>query len=178
MLFLGCKRFQVKDRTVGRLVRVTLAYCSHQDRVRLDGLSEGAETIRLWFTARLLLRLVPHLTEMACPPRHRLGGPINIATKSSEGHEPELVEVSLGEFCPELLVSKIDLKTRGEITRMIYADAFGVEIAELALSWPALQKWKAGIKKCFIDAGWPLDAFNDPQSGTTGKLAPENITLH
>lgn len=44
------------------LHRITTEYVEAEDRVRIVGEVEAAETVVLWLTRRLLDRLIPHLT--------------------------------------------------------------------------------------------------------------------
>ena len=47
---------------MNRLERITTEYIDKDDRIRLTGEPAQGDAVVLWFTQRLLNRLVPHLT--------------------------------------------------------------------------------------------------------------------
>ena len=89
------------------LIKVTLAYCPHEDRVRMDGQGSTAGTIRIWFTARLLSFLTA--------PREICAA--NGGTRQPDHeHKPDMLKtddkdesaVILEHESPEVLIHTVD----------------------------------------------------------------------
>ena len=91
-----------------QLLRVTLAYSSEEDRICMDGISARGETKRLWLTARLVNRLVPHLL--------RITGNASNETLLSDIPETQKAEaakpVEFVEGSEESLIDSVDIRSR------------------------------------------------------------------
>ena len=124
------------------LIKVTLGYCPHEDRVRMDGLGSTAGTIRIWFTARLLSLLARHLVKYA----QQMESPAN----SDYEHKPDMSEtdnsdqsaVILEQESREVLIYAVDVKTSsGDHLELTYKDSKSRETARLRLIYTT---WKSG----------------------------------
>lgn len=163
--------------TVSNLVKVTLSYIIEEDRVQLVGEDASGETMKLWFTGKLLLRLVPHLVT-----RHTnfdvthipIGHDISDSGRKSVD-EGAAVVCRPGDA--EALIAAVNVTAASDHLSLIFKDMLGIECASLALSPEALKEWIQGLKLCFQHAGWAQEVFTQavvaPYKKTTAA-----VTLH
>ena len=158
------------------LIKVTLAYCPHEDRVRMDGLGSTAGTIRIWFTARLLSLLARHLVKYA----QQMESPAN----PDHEHKPDMLEtdskdesaVILEQESREVLIHTVDVKTSSsDYLELTYKDSKSRESARLRLTLHSLEKWLGSLKRCFETAQWPLEPFLESK---TSLGVAERMTIH
>lgn len=161
------------------LIKVTLAHCPYEDRVRMDGLGPTAGTIRIWLTHRLLTLLVKHLGQF--------GRQAETLTKSPPAYQPDAVKndnreegsVVLEPGSPEVLVSAVDVRASGDShVELTYKDSQGRKAARLCLTLHSLEKWTASLKRCFEAARWPLDPFLESKIKQKVEMPAERITIH
>ena len=154
-----------------RLTRVTLAYNLEEDRLQVTGEDEQGETSVFWLTARLLLRLVPHLVwqqdSLAETPE---------ASANADRHANKEAAVRRSESSPEVLVTAVDVTTSSDHVTLTFKGARGTVRATFALSAPALKGWLQGVKHCFEQAGWPQTVFHKERDAASSEgLA---VTIH
>ena len=161
------------------LIKVTLGYCPHEDRVRMDGLGSTAGTIRIWFTARLLSLLARHLVKYA----QQMESPAN----SDYEHKPDMSEtdnsdqsaVILEQESREVLIYAVDVKTSsGDHLELTYKDSKSRETARLRLTLHNLEKWLGSLKRCFETAQWPLEPFLESKNSLEVAEPSERMTIH
>lgn len=155
-----------------RLVRVSVRYSPEEDRVLMNGLGAQGDRIKLWFTARLLQRVVAHMTTV-----------VNLHSadkRSGSGHgDGEALEGVSSESCTdEVLVRTVDVKSSGGRLEQIYKDDQELERAALTLSQTELALWLRGLEKCFERAGWPLSVFDGALDSEVSKKESLPVTLH
>tara|TARA_B100001057_G_scaffold373514_1_gene377948 strand:+ start:334 stop:864 length:531 start_codon:yes stop_codon:yes gene_type:complete len=172
----GCRSQKNDDM---ELVKVTLAYCPQEDRVRMDGLGSTAGTIRIWFTARLLSLLARHLLKYEqqmgslALPIHE-GQPNTL--KSGDNKEGAVV---LEQDSPEVLISAVDVKTSADnYVELTYKDSQGTENARLRLTLHSLEKWLGSLKRCFETAQWSLEPFLESKNNLELAKPSEKLTIH
>lgn len=150
---------------------MTLAYDLEEDRLQLVGEDEGGETSTFWLTARLLLRLVPHLVRQQASLAETPEPPEKNVSNLDKGSA-----VLCSETSPEVLVTAIDVTTSSEYVTLILKDAQGAGRATFALSASALKGWLQGVRNCFEQAGWPNAVFlMEHEAASRDSLA---VTIH
>ena len=161
------------------LIKVTLAYCPHEDRVRMDGQGSTAGTIRIWFTARLLSLLARHLVKYA----QQMEAPAN----PDHEHKPDMLEtddkdesaVILEHESLEVLIHTVDVKTSSsDYLELTYKDSKSRESARLRLTLHCLEKWLGSLKRCFETAKWPLEPFLESKNSLGVAEPSERMTIH
>ena len=161
-----------------RLSKATLTYCPIEDRIRLDGLSAGSDTIRLWFTERLLVRLIQHVIALAGSTQQGSKRSVKeqAAALAEESTRPKSVVIHSGS--PEILISVIDVKVGANRLEFTYKDEFGAQHAMLTLPHSEVPLWNQGLRLCFEHAGWPLSVFD----GNLNSEGPDSqcsaVTVH
>ena len=158
------------------LERLSLSYAEHEDRVQCSALDAEGSSVKLWLTARLLNRLVPHLV------RHRVASgnePAILAspTNSTAADGSELAPVICEPGCIEVLVAEIELQFQDEGVCLMFKEAGRCERASLALSGTQLQTFNRGLQHCFESAGWPLEPFST-NAGNNANSSYETATIH
>lgn len=161
-----------------RLSRATVAYCPTEDRVRLDGFSTGSDTIRLWFTARLLVRLIQHVIALTGSTEQGSKTPLKKQTEmlAEESARPKSVVIHSGS--PEILISAIDVKVGANRLEFTYKDEFGAQHAMLTLPHSEVPLWNQGLRLCFEHAGWSLSVFDGNLNSEGPASQCSAVTVH
>ncbi|MDA9677874.1 hypothetical protein N9T52_00270 [bacterium] len=162
------------DDEATQLLRVTLAYSSEQDRIFMDGISAHGETKRLWLTARLVNRLVPHLLRITgnASSETRLSGvPI---TQNAEATKP----VEFVEGSEESLIGSIDIRSRDSATALIFKDRSTTAQASLILSLGETLQWANALKQCHIRGGWSASLWEEARSLMPNEAQHNSVTIH
>ncbi|MDA0892723.1 MAG: hypothetical protein O3C15_10455 [Proteobacteria bacterium] len=161
---------------VPSLTKISLSYSVEEDRIRMDSVSSTGDLLRLWFTARLLNRLVPHLVakQLNFQAENRASDDTRLA------HGPvdpsDSTNVICGPEHPEVLVAAIGLSVQGEQIVLTFKRGDGEKQAVFGLSLSSLAQWNEGLKRCYQQAEWPQDTFRVEQ-GLTFK-DQGTVTIH
>lgn len=146
----------VTDNAVPRPEKVTLGYCPEQDRIRLDALTDTGETLRLWLTNRILVRLVRHLSGTASDRVVGRSQDSDVKEPESKTDHNDVTRVTLNPNSLEKLVAAIDVRAHHRYFELTFRDETGREAAIFTLSDADLWLWMRGFSNCFQNAGWPL----------------------
>ena len=130
------------------LGKVTLSYVFLEDRVQLSGLDTQGQTIRLWFTARLLKSLVPYLIRRHAEFEVQRATSASDAAALNRDNEEEEIAVNGEHASFEALISEIDLSTHHTGLSLVFKEAQKGACASFTLSASALAMWNRGLKQC------------------------------
>ena len=169
-------RFESPESAVPRLARLSLEYCIEQDRLLLSGEDEHGKTMKFWFTARLLAKLIPHLTQRQGALAARLGhdGPDSYrATTQRDG----AAAVVCNPSSSETLITSIEVTGAVRQVVLMFKDSSGAEKASLTLSAGTLEKWIQGLRQCFEQAQWPQAVFIENAISSSSQMA-DGVTIH
>ena len=138
----------------------------------MNGLGAQGDRIKLWFTARLLQRVVAHMTTV-----------VNLYSGDERGDadhgDGEAHEGISSESCTdEVLVRTVDVKSSGGRLEQIYKDDQELQRASLTLSQTELALWLRALEKCFERAGWPLSVLDNAQDSEVSNRESSPVTLH
>ncbi len=178
-------------------IRATLAYNQIQDRISLTCAVNTDECVVLWLTARLASQLVPHLCQAVSQlPDETSGGdgketedndPATLAqkpatdatSKADGGHNPNPeVPVVAGADSAAWVVTAIDLTNGPMLVQLRFRDDQGHAPVLLSLEHTQLAEWSEGFKRCYAQAGWPMDCWQTPVSAGTPNYATQRVALH
>ena len=161
-----------------RLSKATLTYCPIEDRIRLDGLSTGSDTIRLWFTERLLVRLIQHVIALAGSTQQGSKSSVKeqAAALAEESARPQSVVIHSGS--PEVLISAIDVKVGKNRLEFTYKNELGAQLAMLTLPHSKLPQWNHSLRLCFEHADWSLSVFDRALDSEVLNRESSRVTLH
>lgn len=159
------------------LTRVKLSYIVAEDRIQLSGLDNRGRILKLWLTAKLLNLLVPHLVRRQAEFELQSSTTDSYGTRTNPvGEDQQLIE-SCEHAYAEALVSEIRLRSRQMCVCLIFKDGYRGICASFTLSVDTLAAWNRGLKKCFEQAGWPLESFL--LAAENPALAPNKaVTIH
>lgn len=170
------------------LQRLTTEYIDVEDRIRLAGETDSGETVRLWLTQRLLLRLLPMLFRWLDkhPEAPGEAEPAADNDKDARQSDPARREAlqrfaqegageSMESVTPvraeqaklEWLVYEVDIASGNNGVRLVFkpADSQPADPADpehtitLVLETRALRQWLMILYRHFSTAGWPLDVW-------------------
>lgn len=179
------------------VTRATLAYNQIEDRISLTCAVSNDECVVLWLTARLASRLVPHLCQAAA---HLPGAPSD--NRDQEGtnndsatlaHEPDsdVTSESGSADCTASeapvvadadsaawVVTAIDLTNGPMLAQLGFRDDQGHAPVLLSLEHTQLAEWSEGLKRCYAQAGWPMDCWHMPADTGPQSHATRRVALH
>ena len=171
-LFIDPDKMAERQLDFVRLVRVSVKYSPEEDRVLMNGLGAQGDRIKLWFTARLLQRVVAHMATVV--DLHSIDNRGDADHSDGEAHEG----ISSESCTNEVLVRTVDVKSSGGRIEQIYKDDQEIERAALTLSQKELALWLRGLEKCFARADWPLSVFDGALDSEVSNGEGSPVTLH
>lgn len=179
------------------VTRATLAYNQTQDRISLTCAVGNDECVVLWLTARLASQLVPHLCQVVTqvPDAHPTNDDAEVTDNdvSTSAEAPDrdktLVAGSAQERAPEApvmaradsaawVVTAIDLTNGPMLVQLGFRDDQGHAPVLLSLEHTQLAEWSEGFKRCYAQAGWPMDCWHIPASASPQSHATRRVALH
>lgn len=165
------------------LQRLTTEYIDVEDRIRLAGEADSGETVQLWLTQRLLLRLLPLLFRWldSHPAVSGETAPTADSGADSRESDPARTEAlqrfaqqgaqdSLESTTPvraeqamlEWLVHEVDIGRGRNGVSLVFKPAVNPpanDTITLALEARALRQWLVILYRHFRTAGWPLTVW-------------------
>ena len=168
------------------LQTITSEYIESEDRIRLTAITDAEETLILWITQRLLIRLLAHFLswlEKEAPEVTRSSVIHNetktalqeMAQQSAAANLKEQSAVTATRTSRALLVNEIDIKMGEEVVQLVFKCDAGQK-AELGFTIQQLRQWLRMIHSLWQQAEWPVsiwpDWMDDNQQVTSA--APES----
>jgi len=153
------------------LQRITTEYIESEDRIRLTAITDAEETLILWTTQRLLIRLVAHFLgwlEKEAPEVARssaIGTGANsalqgMAQQSAVANLQNQSAVTANSESTTLLVKEIDIKMSEEAVLLVFKCDDGQK-AELSFTVQQLRQWLGMIHQLWRQAEWPVSVWPD-----------------
>ena len=153
------------------LQRITSEYIESEDRIRLTAISNAEETLILWITQRLLVRLITHFLgwlEKEAPKvswssaidtgaKSALQG---MAQQSAVANLQNQSAVTANSESTTLLVKEIDIKMSEETVLLVFKCDDGRK-AELSFTIQQLRQWLGMIHQLWRQAEWPVSVWPD-----------------
>ena len=151
------------------LQRVTSEYIESEDRIRLTAISNAEETLILWITQRLLVRLITHFLgwlEKEAPEVARSSAVGSEAKSALQGMAQQSAAAKLQEQSAvtatsdstTLLVKEIDIKMSEEAVLLVFK-CDDDQKAELSFTVQQLRQWLGMIHRLWRQAEWPLSIW-------------------
>ncbi len=153
------------------LQRITTEYIESEDRIRLTAITDAEETLILWTTQRLLIRLVAHFLgwlEKEAPEVARSSAIGTGATSALQGMAQQSAVANLQEQSAvtansdsaALLVKEIDIKMSEAVVLLVFKCDDGQK-AELSFTIQQLRQWLGMIHQLWRQAEWPVSIWPD-----------------
>ena len=151
------------------LQRITSEYIESEDRIRLVGTSDKEDTLVLWLTQRLLIRLIGHFLkwlDKEAPEVTRSSAIGNEAKSALQGMAQQSATAKLQEQSAvaatsdsaALLVKEIDIKMSEEVVSLVFKCHDGQK-PELTFTIQQLRQWLGMIHRLWGQADWPLSIW-------------------
>ena len=179
------------------VTRATLAYNQTQDRISLTCALKNEECVVLWLTARLASQLVPHLCQAVTqvPDTHPTNGDPavidNDAPTSAEAFDRDKTPIAgsaqerateapvvAGADSAAWVVTAIDLTNGPMLVQLGFRDDQGHAPVLLSLEHTQLADWSEGLKRCYAQAGWPMDCWHISAGASPQSHATRRVTVH
>ena len=167
---------------MSELKRLTTQFVETEDRIRLAGEIDDAQTVALWLTQRLINRLIPHAlawlatqTVTQTRPDVLQGFAQQAAVASLTPQAPVVTPMDYEAW----LVMSIDLKKTPEVLQLTFKGRTEAQIARLTLENTALRQWLGIVCGQYRNAQWPMDLWPDWIKGdASGEAARTDMLLH
>lgn len=143
------------------LQRLTTEYVEAEDRVRISGELASGETVVMWVSQRLLMRLLPHLFLWL-----EKQSSDNIPMEIEQSFAQEAAKAGLAPEAPvqrltesrEWLVAAVDLTPNANALVMSFKSETG-QRETMALNAVALRQWLEITHSLWVIAEWPSDVW-------------------
>lgn len=146
-----------------RLKRMSSAYDKLEDRLRITGETDQDTTVVLWFTQRLLRRLLSALLqqlEKDSPPRTPAAGARELvqsfAQEAAVAGLRRQAPVAAQDESPAWLVQSVDVTPTESHVALAFRARNG-ESANVRLRTTELRQWLAIMHAVWTRAQWPAD---------------------
>jgi len=151
------------------LQRITSEYIESEDRIRLTATTGARETLILWITQRLLIRLIGHFLkwlDKEAPEVARSSAVGSEAKSALQGMAQQSAAAKLQEQSAvtatsdsaTLLVKEIDIKMSEEVVLLVFKCHDG-QRPELTFTIQQLRQWLGMIHRLWRQAEWPLSIW-------------------
>lgn len=162
------------------LQRITTEYIEAEDRMRIAGALEANETVVIWVSQRLLVRLLPHLFGWL-EKQVGSGVPLDIgqqfeqeAATASLTHEKPVVRERNAK---EWLVAAVDLSSSQNSLIMQFR-AEGEQPITLTMTPQALRQWLSILLTLWRVAEWPIGSWPQWITNTEASKKSSNTAIH
>ena len=179
------------------VTRATLAYDQNEDRISLTCAFEKEKCIVLWLTARLANQLAPHLCRLVAQlpdaPSINVDQEVTDHGALASVEELESDATALADGAQERatkapvvaeadsnvwLVTAIDLTNGPMLAQLSFRDDKGHAPVFLSLEHTQLAQWSEGLKRCYAQAGWPMDCWNMSTDAGPQSRRARRVSLH
>ena len=79
---------------------------------------------------------------------------------------------------PSRVVTAIDIINSPMVVKLGFRDDQDDAAVLLSLEHMQLAQWLEGVQQCFIQAGWPMDCWQDPVSTDSSGAATQRVAVH
>ena len=164
--------------------KVSIAYEEHQDRVSFSIETSSDQTVKAWFTCRLLVNVVPHLHARSADHASRAGDGQSSRDSNNLANSPSVQEalpVTTDHCTSSFLVTSIDISTgNNELGLLMKGEEKSFCVA-LNLTFVEVGQFLCAVRRCFEVAGWPSDVWRGHNAGAQNPSAESSrgvVTLH
>ena len=162
------------------LQRITTEYVEVEERVRLTGEIEAADTVVLWLTRRLLDRLVPYLTLWLERQHGDVPHPdllLSFAQQAAQGGVTPQAPVPAWSTSRQWLVQAIDLQPGDERVQLVFKGG-EAQSAGIGFASTPLRQWLGILRQAYVKALWPLESWPRWMADADPTSATQSVVLH
>lgn len=162
------------------LQRLTTEYIDAEDRMRLTGEIRPGETLVLWLSQRLLVRLLPHLF-LWLEKQASTAFP----TEIEQSLEQHAASANLGDEAPvqrgvssaAWLVEAVDM-TAGDYALRLSFRREGEDAVSLTLSALHMRQWLTILRTLWSVAEWPMGIWPEWMASTISTQTRRPTSVH
>ncbi len=178
--------------------RATLAYHQIEDRLSLTCAFHDSELIVLWLTARLINQLVPHLCKVIAQVPELSKDLTDLTANGaavaaaithqdaeagmSGANRTELTsgaEVVAKEGCISWVVTSVDIRQSPMLVQLVFRHNHeNQRRVSLSLEHTLLVQWLNGLRRCYVQAGWPMESWQTPISPSSDGRTARQFSIH
>lgn len=144
------------------LQRITTAFDASEDRIRVCGEWAAGQTLVLWLTQRLLVRLVPHLLGWLEQQVVADGPGADVRAELMQGFAQQAAMTNLAPQIPVeagtaqrvWLVQSVDVAATAQAVRLTFKAEDCAQAAGMTLEAQALRQWLGILHEQCRQAGW------------------------
>ena len=162
------------------LQRLTTEYIDAEDRLRLTGEIRPGDTLVLWLSQRLLVRLLPHLflwlekqSSTAFPAE--IDQSLEQRAASANMWEEAAVQRSVQSLT--WLVEAVDMSAGDHVLRLSFRRE-GEESVSLSLSALHMRQWLTILRTLWRVAEWPAGIWPEWMGEPANASASRRTSLH
>lgn len=164
------------------LRRLTTSYVEAEDRIRIAGELTSGETVTLWLTQRLALRLVPPLLNWLAPDASRQhAAQHQWAQERAREALQQQAAVPAGQPVQRSLITAVDFTFGHASVQMVFKGPGLATPVRLTMQPLPLRQWLSVLKAQFVQAGWPAEIWpvwmSTAEPHATSK-ASQDVLLH
>ena len=170
------------------LRRITTEYSEQEDRIKLAGLTNNSQTVNLWFTMRLMSRLIIHclsLLERNTPELEKTPTTSqqsrktiqNFVQKSAEQQITEEKAVKVSADAPTHLVIEIDVKQTENGVSLIFKGE-SQSVYDIFFNREQLRQWLGMLHAIWGKTGWQTQIWPDWMANDHNQPNSEEKSVH
>jgi hypothetical protein len=163
------------------LQRITTEYVEAEDRIRIIAEVQGGSPMVLWFSQRMLARLLPGLIKWLdgqgsrdVPFSQLMQGFAQQAAQSELTPQPPVRPTLNGPVC---LVQSVDVGVSETLMSLTFRGASG-EAAKLNLEAKPMRQWLFILRNLCQKAEWKLDVWPEWFEGAVQPPETKRLTFH
>ena len=164
--------------------KISIAYEEQQDRVSFSIETSSDQTVKAWFTCRLLVNVVPHLHARSADNASPAGDGRSKRDSNNLANSPSVQQASPvnTDHCTfSFLVTSVDIsKGNNELGLLMKGEEKSFCVA-LNLTLVEVEQCLRAVRRCFEVAGWPSDVWRGHNAGAqnpSAELGKGMVTLH
>ena len=186
------------ERDTPEITRATLAYHQIEDRLSLTCAFHDSELIVLWLTARLINRLVPHLCKVIAQVPELSDSLMDLNANDtavpaaitdqhanagmSDANPTDLTsgaKVVAKEGCISWVVSSVDIRHGPMLVQLEFRHNHeNHRRVSLLLEHTLLIQGLNGLRRCYVQAGWPMECWQTPISPSWDWRTARQFAVH
>lgn len=162
------------------LQRLTTEYSDAEDRMRLTGEIRPGESLVLWLSQRLLVRLLPHLF-LWLEKQGRTAFPADIEQSLEQRAAGEVLDtetpVQRNRDSRAWLVEAVDMTAGDHALRLSFRRE-GEELVSLTMTALPMRQWLAILRTLWGMAEWPAGIWPEWVEGVRARAIGTGRSLH
>jgi len=168
----------------------TTLYNVHQDRLCIDGQTCSGEVVSLWFTYRLLRKLLPSLLQLITPVAETEDKSNILAewalTTAQAHHKPEMAvrippaqntQRTNAPLPASWLIRSIELKSSPKRALLVFCISDHKAVANVSLNPEHLRLWLGIVYRLWKRAGWSENEWPNWMSAAEMSSTSTNVVL-